>query len=168
MSWEPFLLGLIAGWAIEFAVDYFFWRPRRICPEAEEELQEATVILKRELSRLRRQQAENGQGREEGEEDEDEDREDDLQRIWGIGPKVEALLLTHGITTFSQLAATNAQSLEEKLQSGGKRYRLARYNVIESWHKQAGLAAAGRWAELDAFQAEIAHQRRTRNRIQRR
>lgn len=166
MSWEPFLLGLIAGWLIEFAVDYFFWRPRRICPEAEEELQEATVILKQELSRLRRQLAENGHGREEGEEDEDEEQEDDLQRIWGIGPKVEALLLAHGITTFSQLAATNAHSLEEKLQSGGKRYRLARYNVIESWHKQASLAAGGRWAELDAYQAEIAHHRHTRNRIQ--
>ena len=163
MTWQAFLAGLIIGWLVEFAVDYFFWRPRRICPEAEEELQEATVILKREVSRLRRQQREDTREQEEEEDEEEED--DDLQRIWGIGPKVEALLFTGGITTFAQLAATDAATLEHTLQSGGDRYRLTRYNVIESWQKQAGLAAAGRWPELDAFQDELAQIRRNRNRI---
>lgn len=163
MTWQAFLAGLILGWLLEFAVDYFFWRPRRICSEAEEELQEATVILKREVSRLRRQQHEEQQEREEDDDEEQED--DDLQRIWGIGPKVEALLFTGGITTYAQLAAIDAATLENKLQSGGERYRLTRYNIIESWQKQAGLAAAGRWPELDAFQGELAQIRRNRNRI---
>ena len=168
MSWEPFLAGLIVGWLVEFAVDYFFWRPRRVCPEAEEELREATVILKQELSRLRRQQPQDDGGQEEAKDDQEEDeeeQEDDLQRIWGIGPKVEALLFTGGITTFSQLAATDAHTLEKKLQSGGDRYRLTRYNVIESWQQQAALAAAGRWPELDALQTEVARSRRQRNAI---
>ena len=44
------------------------------------------------------------------------------------------------------------------------KYDLSRYNVIESWHKQAQLAGAGRWLELDAYQAEVA---RTRRRLRR-
>lgn len=161
MIWEAFLGGLIAGWLLEFAIDYVFWRPRRICSEAEEELQEAVVLLRREVSRLRRQQ--DGDG-EEQEDDEEEKEPDDLQKIWGIGPKVEAVLCLRGITTFSQLAATDPETLEDLLENAGERFRLSRYNVIESWHKQAQLAGAGRWLELDAYQAEVA---RTRRRLRR-
>lgn len=157
MFWEAFLGGLIAGWLLEFAIDYVFWRPRRICSEAEEELQEAVVILRREVSRLRRQE----KGEDEKREDEEEEKEPDtLQKIWGIGPKVEAVLCLRGITTFSQLAATDAQTLERLLESAGERFRLSRYNVIESWQKQAQLADAGQWPELDAYQAEVARTRR--------
>ena len=135
-------------------MDYVFWRPRRICTEAEEELQEAVVILRREVSRLRRQQ------NDEEEQEEEKKEPDDLQKIWGIGPKVEAVLCLRGITTFSQLAATDAETLEDLLESAGERFRLSRYNVIESWQKQAQMARAGRWPELDAYQAEVARTRR--------
>ena len=166
MAWEVFLGGLIAGWLIEFAVDYFFWRPRRICSEAEEELREAMVLLKREVAQLRRQQTdeteEGGEDAEEEQEEEEEAQEDDLERIWGIGPKVEALLFLEGITTFTQLASTGTETLEQLLQSGGERYRLTRYNVLESWQKQAALAAAGQWPELKAMQAELGGRRKAR------
>lgn len=165
MTWEAFLAGLIAGWLIEFAVDYFFWRPRRICSEAEEELQEASIILRREVSRLKQRRADEA---EEAEEAEEEEQTDDLKRIWGIGPKVETLLFLKGVTTFTQLANTSTETMEQMLQSGGERYRLTRYNVLESWQKQAALAAAGRWPELDVLQAELGSRRRARVGLKRR
>jgi hypothetical protein len=36
MDWPIVLLiGIAIGWLVELLVDYFFWRPRRICPETE-------------------------------------------------------------------------------------------------------------------------------------
>lgn len=42
-----------------------------------------------------------------------EDRDDDLQRIRGIGPKMEQLLNEHGITTFRQLAVLTDAGIDE-------------------------------------------------------
>lgn len=156
--WEIFLSGLIAGWVVEFALDYFFWRPRRLCPEAEQELRETVAILERELLRHRRHRPQEEEGQEEEEDEEPE--VDDLEKIWGIGPKVEALLYLRGITTFAQLADTDATTLEKLLESGDGRFRISKYNVLESWQKQAKMAAAGQWPQLDAYQAEVARQRR--------
>lgn len=159
MAWELFLSGLIVGWLVEFALDFFFWRPRRVCSEAEQELQEAVVLLEHEVLRLRRQrEAPESQENEE----EEESRRDDLKKIWGIGPKVETLLWLHGITTFAQLSATTGEALHQILGNAGERFRISRENLVESWQEQAELAAADRWPELEMYQKKISSNRRRR------
>lgn len=159
MPWEIFFSGLIVGWLAELALDVFFWRPRRVCSEAERELQEAVTILEEEILRLRRQQPESSQADEDREEDE-ERQHDDLKKIWGIGPKIETLLWLQGITTFEELSARTHEELDDMLANAGERFRISRENVLESWQEQARLAAAGRWLELDALQRRISRARR--------
>lgn len=80
---------------------------------------------------------------------------DDLTRIEGIGPKISSLLKDAGITTFSQLAATETSRLEEILQEA--KLRLA---DPETWPEQAGLAATGEWEALQVLQNELKGGRR--------
>jgi predicted flap endonuclease-1-like 5' DNA nuclease len=154
MDWQVFVGGLIAGWAAHFALDYFFWRRRRVCPEVEQELQESVDLLKEEVARLRLRENERSN------DDKEERKPDDLKLIWGIGPKVEALFFLRGITTFSQLAASDSATVVSVLQGGGDRFHLSQYNDPASWQEQARLAAAGLWPELEAYQAERAQNRR--------
>jgi predicted flap endonuclease-1-like 5' DNA nuclease len=69
---------------------------------------------------------------------------DDLEIIEGIGPKIAALLIQQGITTFRQLADSPQERLEEILIAAN--FRLANPGT---WAEQAGLAAAG---DLDSLQ----------------
>ena len=80
---------------------------------------------------------------------------DDLTRIEGIGPKISSTLQEAGITTFSQLAATEMDRLEEILQ--GANLRLAN---PDTWPQQAKLAAAGEWDTLQVLQDELKGGRR--------
>lgn len=162
MPWEIFLSGLIVGWLIELALDVFFWRPRRVCSEAERELQEAVTILEEEVLQLRRQNRQTPKrGQEQEDDEEEEDREqDDLKKIWGIGPKIETLLWLQGITTFEQLSTKTPEELDGILANAGERFRISRENVLDSWQEQARLAAAGRWVELNALQKRISRARR--------
>ena len=80
---------------------------------------------------------------------------DDLTRIEGIGPKISSLLLAAGIATFAQLAETDVSRLEQIVREAG--IRLA---DPTTWPEQAGLAAAGRWDELEALQDELQGGRR--------
>ena len=80
---------------------------------------------------------------------------DDLKRIEGIGPKISASLQGAGITTFAQLAATEAPRLNEILDAAG----LSRADP-GTWPEQAKLAAAGHWDELAALQKELKWGRR--------
>ena len=75
---------------------------------------------------------------------------DDLRRIEGIGPKISALLQTAGLTTFAQVAATEADSLTQILREGG--IRMAN---PATWPEQAQLAAAGEWETLAALQDRL-------------
>jgi predicted flap endonuclease-1-like 5' DNA nuclease len=52
------------------------------------------------------------------------ERVDDLEQIDGIGPKVASVLREAGITTFDQLAATDAGQLRALLVSANPRYRM--------------------------------------------
>jgi large subunit ribosomal protein L21 len=70
---------------------------------------------------------------------------DDLVKIEGIGPKINAILAKAGITTFQQLADTPADRLKELLTAAGSRF--ASHDPT-TWPEQAKLAAAGDW---DAF-----------------
>ena len=77
---------------------------------------------------------------------------DDLKKIEGIGPKIEELLNSNNIHTYSDLAGTSADAIKAILQEAGPRYQM--HNPT-TWPQQAGLAADGRWDELERLQAEL-------------
>lgn len=77
---------------------------------------------------------------------------DDLKKIEGIGPKIEQILHEAGITTFAQLAASDAETVKGLLAAAGPRYAI---HDPATWAKQATLAADGKWDELKAWQDEL-------------
>ncbi len=79
----------------------------------------------------------------------------DLEAIEGIGPKIAGVLKAAGITTFAELAATDAGRLSEILQ--GANLRLA---DPTTWPEQAQLAAEGNWDEFKALQSSLKAGRR--------
>lgn len=82
---------------------------------------------------------------------------DDLTRIEGIGPQIAKLLQESGITTFAQLAGMDTGQLEQILDKGGSRFRVA---DPASWTEQARLAAEGKWAEFETLQSQLKGGRR--------
>jgi len=85
-------------------------------------------------------------------------QEDDLKRIEGIGPKIAGVLKEAGIRTFGQLAAADAESIEDVLRTADP--NLPRLADPASWPEQAGLAAEGRWEDLERLQADLKGGRR--------
>jgi predicted flap endonuclease-1-like 5' DNA nuclease len=85
-------------------------------------------------------------------------QEDDLKRIEGIGPKIAGVLKEAGISTFGQLATTDAQHLRGVLHQADP--NLTRLADPTSWPEQAGLAADGRWEDLEKLQADLKGGRR--------
>ena len=81
---------------------------------------------------------------------------DDLTRIEGIGPKISSLLQAAGITTFTQLAATDVSRLKQIIAEAG----LATLADPATWPEQASLAAAGQWNALETLQDELKGGRR--------
>ena len=77
---------------------------------------------------------------------------DDLKKIEGIGPKIEELFHAAGIMTFAQLSETSVETMEAILTEAGPRF--STHNP-GTWAQQAGLAAAGKWDELKAWQDEL-------------
>ena len=77
---------------------------------------------------------------------------DDLKKIEGIGPKISELLAAGGIPTFQALADANIDAVKAILEAAGPRYRIANPTT---WAQQAGLAAAGKWDELESLQDRI-------------
>lgn len=73
---------------------------------------------------------------------------DPLQKIEGIGPKIESLLVQAGIRTFHHVADAGVARLQEVLTNAGERFRL---HDPSTWPEQARLAAAGKWEELDRY-----------------
>jgi len=76
---------------------------------------------------------------------------DDLTVVEGIGPKIKELFHNFDIDTWAKLGAASVDKCQEVLNSGGKRYEI---HNPGSWPTQAGLAAAGKWAELKKWQDE--------------
>jgi len=74
---------------------------------------------------------------------------DDLKIVEGIGPKIEQLLFSAGITTYGQLAATSVQQLKDILVDAGSRYAM---HDPGTWSAQSLLAANGEWENLKAYQ----------------
>lgn len=72
---------------------------------------------------------------------------DDLSRIKGLGPKLQALLPTLGLSTFAQIAAlTEADLVNLDSKLGAFAGRPAK----DSWVEQARLLASGHVAEFEA------------------
>jgi len=63
---------------------------------------------------------------------------DDLTLLEGIGPKVNSVLASAGITTFSQMAEIDLKNLKEILDAAGYKYM-----DPTSWPEQARLLAEG-------------------------
>jgi predicted flap endonuclease-1-like 5' DNA nuclease len=77
---------------------------------------------------------------------------DDLKKIEGIGPKIEAILKEAGLPTFAAVADSNAVAIREILSAAGPRYNS---HDPETWAAQAALARDGKWDELKKWQDEL-------------
>ncbi len=77
---------------------------------------------------------------------------DHLQIIEGIGGKVEELLKSKGINSWSSLAEQSQETLKAVLEEAGGAYQMMDPG---SWPLQARLAAEGKWSELIAFQKDL-------------
>lgn len=75
--------------------------------------------------------------------------QDDLKAVEGIGPKIEHLLHAEGIKTWRSLSETSVARIQEILTAAGSRYSLADPGT---WPEQSGMAAEGKWDELQAYQ----------------
>lgn len=79
-------------------------------------------------------------------------KQDDLKMVEGIGPKIEALLNEAGIFTWNDLATAALEKVQEVLDNAGSAYNI--HNPA-TWAKQAELADAGQWEELEAYQDRL-------------
>lgn len=82
---------------------------------------------------------------------------DDLKRIEGIGPAYSEVLNKAGISTYAQLSNASRETLEAAVRAGGYT-RIPR--SISTWAEQAGLAAEGKWEELQTLQDSLSGGRR--------
>ncbi|WP_298548450.1 50S ribosomal protein L21 [uncultured Aquimarina sp.] len=74
---------------------------------------------------------------------------DDLKKIEGIGPKIASTLVEAGISTFADLAKTDAAKISEIIAD------VRGNHVTDTWPAQAKLAAEGKWDELKKWQDEL-------------
>lgn len=77
---------------------------------------------------------------------------DDLTKIEGIGKKIAELLAAENITSFKDLSKASVSKLTAILEAAGSKFKV---HHPGSWPKQAKLAAAGKFDELNAMQAEL-------------
>ena len=77
---------------------------------------------------------------------------DDLKKIEGAGPKAAEALVNAGIDTFTKVAKTDVAKLKEILTAASSRLS---HIVTDTWPKQAGLAADGKWDELKELQDRL-------------
>ena len=77
---------------------------------------------------------------------------DDLTKVEGIGKKIAELLAAENIVSFKDLSKTSAKKLKGILEAAGSKFKV---HDPASWPKQAKLAAAGKWTELEDLQKEL-------------
>ncbi|MCR1025235.1 50S ribosomal protein L21 [Cellulophaga baltica] len=77
------------------------------------------------------------------------DKADDLKKVEGIGPKIAETLVAAGISTFAELAKTDAAKISEIIAE------VRGNHVTDTWPAQAKLAAEGKWDELKKWQDEL-------------
>ncbi len=78
-----------------------------------------------------------------------EAKADDLKKVEGIGPKIASTLNEAGISTFAELAKTDAAKIAEIIAD------VRGNHVTDTWPAQAKLAAEGKWDELKKWQDEL-------------
>jgi F-type H+-transporting ATPase subunit gamma len=86
----------------------------------------------------------------------EDDGDDDLTRIEGIGPKMQAALKDAGITTYAALANASDDEIRQAIEDAGMRLAPG----LDTWAEQAGYAARGDWDGLDNLQDELSGGRR--------
>lgn len=74
---------------------------------------------------------------------------DDLTKIEGIGKQIAAVLVKAEINTYALLAKSTTKKLKEILETAGTKFKM---HNPGSWPRQAKLAAAGKWEELQLLQ----------------
>jgi large subunit ribosomal protein L17 len=77
---------------------------------------------------------------------------DDLTIIEGIGPKAAEVLVAAGISTFAELAATDADKVKEILTSSASRVG---HLDPTTWAQQSQLAADGKMDELEELKLKL-------------
>ena len=77
---------------------------------------------------------------------------DDIIIIEGIGPKIKELFNAAGFNTFEQVSKMSLAQMNDILEKGGPRFKLANPG---SWAEQARLAANNEWAALKKLQDEL-------------
>ncbi|MBT8318455.1 MAG: 50S ribosomal protein L21 [Lutibacter sp.] len=77
---------------------------------------------------------------------------DDLKKIEGVGPKAAEAMINAGLDTFAKVAKADSKKIAEILTEASS--RLA-HLVTDTWPKQAGLAAEGKWDELKELQDRL-------------
>ncbi len=81
---------------------------------------------------------------------------DDLKKIEGIGPKLQELLNSLDIYTYSDLSKADSNEIQKVLDKSGPQYRV---HEPKTWPAQAKLAANNKWDELEKMQQDIVKQR---------
>ena len=74
-------------------------------------------------------------------------KQDDLTKIKGIGPKIAEAFYSKGIRQYSQIALMSEADLRKFLSKAG-----IRISNPSTWPQQAGLAALGKWEQLEELQ----------------
>ncbi len=74
---------------------------------------------------------------------------DDLTKVEGIGPKAAEALINAGFDSYAKLAKSTPEEIKEILTEASS--RMAHLDP-GSWPKQAGMAAEGKWDELNEWQ----------------
>ena len=77
---------------------------------------------------------------------------DDLTKVEGIGKKIAELLVAGNIVSFKDLSKASAKNLKGILEAAGNKFKM---HDPTSWPKQAKLADAGKWAELEELQKKM-------------
>lgn len=77
---------------------------------------------------------------------------DDIIIVEGIGPKIKELFNTAGFNTFEQVSKMSLAQMNDILERGGPRFKLANPG---SWAEQARLAANNEWHALKKLQDEL-------------
>ena len=77
---------------------------------------------------------------------------EDLKVVEGIGPAIEKILKSNEIKTLADLSKARVATLRNILTEAGNRFR---FHKPDTWARQARLAAAGRWKELEELQQRL-------------
>lgn len=86
-----------------------------------------------------------------------EDEGDELERVEGIGPRIATALRKAGISTYRELAATDAPTLQAALAASGLRFTPS----LPTWSRQAALLAEGDEAGFLALTRTLVPDRET-------